>query len=67
MHASANKGADHECPLAPKSLTDPPRVACHDHVCVPDGRVGEVIGFYRRDRHVAIEAAVRTPQKRARG
>jgi hypothetical protein len=23
-------------------------VECHDRVSVPDGRIGEVIGFYRR-------------------
>ena len=22
-------------------------LACHDHVRVPDGRIGEVVGFYR--------------------
>jgi hypothetical protein len=25
------------------------RIRFHDHVRVPDGRVGKVIGFYRRD------------------
>jgi hypothetical protein len=25
-----------------------PNMECHDRVSVPDGRVGEVIGFYRR-------------------
>jgi hypothetical protein len=25
-----------------------PKMECHDRVSVPDGRVGEVIGFYRR-------------------
>jgi hypothetical protein len=39
---------------APKSLTEHPRVACHDRVCVPDGRVGEVIGFYRRDEESVL-------------
>jgi hypothetical protein len=24
-------------------------LACHDHVRVPDGRIGEVIGFYREE------------------
>lgn len=27
---------------------DLPKMECHDRVSVPDGRVGEVIGFYRR-------------------
>jgi hypothetical protein len=26
-----------------------PALARHDHVRVPDGRIGEVIGFYRED------------------
>jgi hypothetical protein len=30
----------------PRSI--PPEPALHDHVRVPDGREGDVIGFYRR-------------------
>jgi hypothetical protein len=30
------------------ALENPPPVARHDRVRVPDGRVGRVIGFYRR-------------------
>ena len=35
-------------PLAAYPLHDVTRIAYHDRVRVPDGRVGEVIGFYRR-------------------
>jgi hypothetical protein len=30
------------------------RVECHDRVSVPDGRVGEVIGFYRRSYETVL-------------
>ncbi len=40
--------------LAPNPLNEPLRVACHDRVCVPDGRIGEVIGFYRRDEESVL-------------
>jgi hypothetical protein len=26
----------------------------HDRVCVPDGRIGEVIGFYRRQAESVV-------------
>ena len=62
--------------LAPNPLTDPLRVAGRDRVCVPDGRVGEVIGFsvmcatrlpqQRQARRRAIEASVRTPMAGSR-
>ena len=36
-------------PAATETATeDVQALACHDHVRVPDGRIGEVIGFYRR-------------------
>jgi hypothetical protein len=35
-------------PLAALPLDHVPAVTCHDRVRVPDGRIGEVIGFYRR-------------------
>jgi hypothetical protein len=34
--------------LVPRPLVVP-RVGYHDRVRVPDGRIGEVIGFYRRE------------------
>jgi len=37
---------DHDEYLGP-SLIGIPTVGCHDRVRVPDGRSGEVIGFYR--------------------
>lgn len=37
------------------SPTDPPAVARHNRVRVPDGRLGEVIGFYRtKDEHMLV-------------
>jgi hypothetical protein len=33
---------------AQRALLAPDPIDAHDHVRVPDGRVGEVIGFYRR-------------------
>jgi hypothetical protein len=33
---------------AEHDLDEAPRFAYHDRVSVPDGRIGEVIGFYRR-------------------
>jgi hypothetical protein len=30
------------------------KVECHDRVSVPDGRVGEVIGFYRRSYETVL-------------
>ena len=42
-------------PLAAYPLNDVTRIAYHDRVCVPDGRIGEVIGFYRRkDESVVV-------------
>ena len=42
-------------PLAAYPLHDVTRIAYHDRVRVPDGRVGEVIGFYRRkDESVVV-------------
>jgi hypothetical protein len=35
-------------PASDDASTGTPNVQCHDRVSVPDGRVGEVIGFYRR-------------------
>jgi hypothetical protein len=29
-------------------------IACRDHVRVPGGRVGEVIGFYRNDEDLVL-------------
>lgn len=44
-------------PLAfqpPLYLEDVRTVARRDHVCVPDGRVGEVIGFYRNEEDLVL-------------
>jgi hypothetical protein len=38
--------AQHDAYLGP-GLIGIPAVGCHDRVRVPDGRNGEVIGFYR--------------------
>ena len=35
--------------LAADQLADVHGVMCHDRVCVPDGRIGVVVGFYRRE------------------
>ena len=35
--------------LAADQLDEVSGVACHDRVCVPDGRIGVVVGFYRRE------------------
>ena len=37
----------HDAYLGPPGLIGIPTVGCHDRVRVPDGRSGEVIGFYR--------------------
>jgi hypothetical protein len=34
----------------------PPRIALHDRVSVPDGRVGSVIGLLRRDPDTVLVA-----------
>jgi len=41
-------------PLAAYPLHDVTRIAYHDRVRVPDGRAGEVIGFYRRKDESAL-------------
>lgn len=46
--------------MTARCLTDPPmpdetpRVACFDVVRTPGGRIGSVIGFYRRDTESAL-------------
>ena len=41
--------------LAARSHIAPESIDAHDRVRVPDGRVGEVIGFYRRqDESVVV-------------
>jgi hypothetical protein len=48
-------------PLAADPLPDLSRVAYHDRVSVPDGRIGEVVGFYRRkDESVLVSFAAGT-------
>jgi hypothetical protein len=32
----------------------PEPIDAHDHVRVPDGRIGEVIGFYRRQHESVV-------------
>jgi hypothetical protein len=45
--------------LAPPPLDDTPPFAHHDLVRVPDGRIGKVIGFYkRRETSVLVSFAV---------
>ena len=34
--------------IAARQLHVAPRITCHDRVRVPDGRIGEITGFYRR-------------------
>ena len=42
-------------PLAAYRLDDVTRIVCHDRVRVPDGRIGQVTGFYRRkDESVVV-------------
>jgi hypothetical protein len=40
--------------LAAHSDVVPETIDAHDHVRVPDGRVGEVIGFYRRQHESVV-------------
>ncbi len=40
--------------LAAARLQDVPAVAYHDRVRVPGGRVGEVIGVYRREEELVL-------------
>ena len=40
--------------LAQLPHDEAPQIACHDHVRVPDGRVGEIMGFYRRSVESAL-------------
>ena len=40
--------------IAARQLHETRRIACHDRVRVPDGRIGEITGFYRR----TIESAL---------
>lgn len=40
--------------LAPHSLVLPESIDAHDRVRVPDGRIGEVIGFYRRQHESVV-------------
>jgi hypothetical protein len=41
--------------LTVHSQVVPESIDAHDRVCVPDGRIGEVIGFYRRqDESVVV-------------
>jgi hypothetical protein len=50
--------------LAAHSLVVPEPFDAHDRVRVPDGRVGEVIGFYRRQPEsvVVLFASGRTDE-----
>jgi hypothetical protein len=40
--------------LAAHPLLSPEAIDAHDRVRVPDGRVGEVIGFYRRQHETVL-------------
>jgi hypothetical protein len=40
--------------LAANPLIAPETIDAHDRVRVPDGRVGEVIGFYRRQHETVV-------------
>jgi hypothetical protein len=40
--------------LSVQRLVLPPTIDAHDLVRVPDGRVGEVIGFYRRELETVL-------------
>jgi hypothetical protein len=40
--------------LADYSYIRPERIDAHDRVRVPDGRIGEVIGFYRRQHESVV-------------
>jgi hypothetical protein len=39
---------------AAQRLILPRSIDAHDHVRVPDGRIGEVIGFYRREYETVV-------------
>jgi hypothetical protein len=41
-------------PSAPRRLVVPETIDTHDRVRVPDGRIGEVIGFYRREQESVV-------------
>lgn len=46
----------HDAYLGPPGLIGIPTVGCHDRVRVPDGRSGEVIGFYRDEvEHMLVQ------------
>jgi hypothetical protein len=40
--------------LAARTHVLPESIDAHDRVRVPDGRVGEVIGFYRREYETVV-------------
>jgi len=40
--------------FATDALISPEPIEAHDRVRVPDGRVGEVIGFYRRQHESVV-------------
>jgi hypothetical protein len=40
--------------FATDGLVNPEPIDAHDRVRVPDGRVGEVIGFYRRQHESVV-------------
>jgi hypothetical protein len=40
--------------LASYSCVRPETIDAHDRVRVPDGRIGEVIGFYRRQHESVV-------------
>jgi hypothetical protein len=52
--ARPTKESNIATPLATSPLHETPRVACHCRVRVPDGRIGTVIGFYRRDEESVL-------------
>jgi hypothetical protein len=41
--------------LATHTRLAPETIDAHDRVRVPDGRIGEVIGFYRRQDETVVE------------
>jgi hypothetical protein len=40
--------------LAASPRFEEPQIVNHDRVRVPDGRIGEVVGFYRREDEWAV-------------
>ena len=54
LKSRPTKGAVINALYTSSPLFDPRRVAYRDRVRVPDGRIGAVVGFYRRTEDVVL-------------